>query len=120
MEDQIQEESLKSVESEELIHVCRNITDLLLLMGKNDLVVNNENRRDVIVEFLEKLSQNNQIGSFKIIDEQRLIKVQKLIQKLKLRDQESMDEEDIELCNRKLFERYIRRSVRPQVFKALS
>ena len=44
------------MESDELIRICRNITDLLLLMGKNDLVVNNVNRRVVISEFLEKLT----------------------------------------------------------------
>ena len=63
------------MESEELIKVFKRVSDLLLMMGKNDLIVNNENRRVVISDFFEILIQNNQIGQYKILDESHIIKI---------------------------------------------
>ena len=63
------------MESEELIKVFKRVSDLLLVMGKNDLIVNNENRRVVISDFFEVLIQNNLIGQYKILEEPHIIKI---------------------------------------------
>lgn len=65
----------------------RDVVDVLRMMTKNELVVNNENRRVVFIDFMEVCTANNNLGSIRMLDEPRIIKLQKLIQLLKLRDQ---------------------------------
>ncbi len=102
-----------------LVKMVREVVDVLRMMTKNELVVSSDNRRVVFIDFMEICTANNTLGSGRLLDEGRIVRLQKLIQLLKLRDQQTM-EEDIELQNRKLLERFIQQSALPQIYRAMA
>ena len=48
--------------------MIRDIVDVLRMMTKNELVVNNDNRRVVFIDFMEVLTTHNSLGKGKILD----------------------------------------------------
>ena len=85
-----------------------------LLLTENELIISNENRRDSVTDFLAAVTEKNTcLGvTRKFLNDIRMRNVTFTLERMKIKESE-VEEEDIELQNKKNFDRFIMKDCLP-------
>lgn len=120
-EEQVEEiDEFDNAETKEILDIVTDWVKLMCKMAQNHLITANESRRDALLDCMEEFKSHNKVGvNHRILDKSDEVEVLRVIEDLKYQNSQEM-EEDIQLQNKRKWEKYIKSSALPILIKMTS